>query len=44
MRYRNHGKQFKAMMTALVPNWREFDKQRQHVTENVGQGRQEMEG
>ena len=25
LRYRDHGKQFKAMMTALVPNWRELE-------------------
>jgi len=25
LRYRDHGKQFKAMMTALVPKWRELE-------------------
>ena len=25
LRYRSHGKIFKAMMTALVPNWRELE-------------------
>ncbi|GAA3449716.1 M48 metallopeptidase family protein [Dactylosporangium matsuzakiense] len=25
LRYRDHGRQFKAMMTALVPNWRELE-------------------
>lgn len=27
LRYRDHGKQFKAMMSALVPNWRELEQQ-----------------
>lgn len=25
LRYRGHGKQFKAVMTALVPNWRDLE-------------------
>jgi len=25
LRYRNHGKQFHAMMTAMVPRWRELE-------------------
>jgi predicted metal-dependent hydrolase len=29
LRYRDHGKQFKAMMSALVPNWRELEQQSQ---------------
>lgn len=33
LRYRDHGKQFKAMMTALVPNWRELEQVRTHSTE-----------
>lgn len=33
LRYRDHGKQFKAIMTALVPNWRQFEQQSQHATE-----------
>ncbi|MFK0147746.1 M48 family metallopeptidase [Streptomyces griseus] len=33
LRYRDHGKQFKAVMTALVPNWRELEQQSQHGTE-----------
>jgi predicted metal-dependent hydrolase len=33
LRYRDHGKQFKAMMTALVPNWRELEKASRHSTE-----------
>lgn len=40
---RDHGKQFKAMMTALVPNWRDLEQQSQHATESAGQGRPEME-
>lgn len=43
LKYRDHGKQFKAMMTALVPNWRELEQQSQHATESAGQGRREME-
>ncbi|ORA10962.1 M48 metallopeptidase family protein [Mycobacterium arosiense] len=35
LRYRDHGKQFKAMMTALVPNWRELEQQSQHTTDTV---------
>jgi len=27
LRYRTHGKRFKAMMSALVPNWRELESQ-----------------
>lgn len=33
LRYRDHGKQFKAMMTALVPNWRAFAQKSQQGTE-----------
>lgn len=33
LRYRDHGKQFKAMMTALVPNWRELDQSSRRSTE-----------
>jgi len=33
LRYRGHGKQFKAMMTALVPNWRELEQASRHSTE-----------
>ena len=25
LRYRDHGKLFKAMMSAMVPNWRELE-------------------
>ncbi|WP_327025191.1 M48 metallopeptidase family protein [Micromonospora sp. NBC_01739] len=32
-RYRDHGKQFKAMMTALVPNWRQLERESRHSTE-----------
>ncbi|QAY74235.1 M48 family peptidase [Agromyces protaetiae] len=30
LRYRDHGKQFKALMTALVPDWRDLEKQSRH--------------
>jgi predicted metal-dependent hydrolase len=43
LKYRGHGKQFKAMMTALVPNWRELERLSQHATESAGQGRRELE-
>jgi hypothetical protein len=33
LKYRDHGKQFKAMMTALVPNWRELEQISRHWTE-----------
>ena len=33
LKYRDHGKQFKAMMTALVPNWRELEQASTHSTE-----------
>jgi predicted metal-dependent hydrolase len=36
LRYRDHGRQFKAMMNALVPNWRELERRSQHATENAG--------
>ncbi len=35
LRYRDHGKQFKAMMTALVPNWRELEQRSRHATERA---------
>jgi predicted metal-dependent hydrolase len=35
LRYHDHGKQFKAMMTALLPNWRELERQSQHGTEKA---------
>ena len=33
LRYRGHGKQFKAVMTALVPQWRELEQRSRHRTE-----------
>lgn len=33
LRYRDHGKQFKAMVTALVPNWRDLEQTSRHSTE-----------
>ena len=34
LRYRGHGKQFKAMMTALMPNWQELDQSSRHPIES----------
>lgn len=36
LRYRDHGKQFRAMMGALVPNWRELERRSKHSTESAG--------
>lgn len=33
LRYRGHGKQFKALMTALVPDWRDLEKQSRHSSD-----------
>jgi predicted metal-dependent hydrolase len=33
LRYRTHGKRFQAMMSALVPTWRELEHQSTHSTE-----------
>ncbi|MEU8024213.1 M48 family metallopeptidase [Micromonospora haikouensis] len=33
LRYRTHGKRFQAMMTALVPAWRDLERQSTHSTE-----------
>lgn len=33
LKYRDHGKQFKAMMTALVPNWRDSELSSKHSIE-----------
>jgi predicted metal-dependent hydrolase len=30
LRYRTHGKRFKAVMTAMVPRWRELQEQSRH--------------
>ena len=35
LKYRDHGKRFKAMMTALVPNWRELERSSRHSTERA---------
>ena len=35
LKYRDHGKQFKAMMTALVPNWRKLERDSPHSTERL---------
>jgi predicted metal-dependent hydrolase len=32
LRYGTHGKRFHAMMSALVPNWRELERQSRHST------------
>ncbi|MCB2177852.1 MAG: M48 family metallopeptidase [Actinomycetales bacterium] len=34
LKYRDHGKQFKAMMTALVPTWRDLEQASTHSTEH----------
>jgi predicted metal-dependent hydrolase len=44
LRYRDHGKQFKAMMTALVPNWSELDRRSKHAPENATRAHRELEG
>lgn len=33
LKYRDHGRQFKAMMTALVPHWRDLERESRHSTE-----------
>lgn len=33
LRYRSHGKRFHAMMSVLVPNWRELKHRSRHSTE-----------
>jgi predicted metal-dependent hydrolase len=33
LKYRDHGKQFKAMIAAFLPNWRELERQSLHGTE-----------
>jgi predicted metal-dependent hydrolase len=33
LRYSNHGRRFKAMMTAMVPRWRELERNNRHSTE-----------
>ncbi|MGH3223510.1 MAG: M48 metallopeptidase family protein [Streptosporangiaceae bacterium] len=38
LRYRDHGKLFKAVMTAMVPNWRELENGSRHSTERRGIG------
>ncbi len=37
LKYRDHGKQFKAMMAALVPNWRELEQSSRHSTQRQGE-------
>jgi predicted metal-dependent hydrolase len=39
LRYRTHGKRFQAMMSALVPNWRQLEQESRHSTERRGMGR-----
>ncbi len=36
LRHRTHGKRFQAMMSALVPDWRELERQSQHSTARIG--------
>jgi predicted metal-dependent hydrolase len=33
LRYKTHGKRFQAMMSALVPRWRELERQSRHMTQ-----------
>ena len=42
LRYEAHAKRFQAMMSALVPNWRELERQGQPSTERAARG-QRME-
>lgn len=35
LRYRSHGRMFKAMMTAMVPGWRERDRTSRHTTKRL---------
>ena len=35
LRYKTHGKRFQTMMTALVPSWRELERQSTHSTERA---------
>lgn len=44
LRYRDHGKQFKAMMAALMPNWQELDRRSRHVTETAALAPRKSEG
>ena len=37
LRVPNHGKLFKALMTAHVPTWRSYDRQRRHETRVANQ-------
>jgi hypothetical protein len=39
LRYKTHGKRFQAMMSALVPEWRELERQSRHSTERRRTGR-----
>jgi predicted metal-dependent hydrolase len=41
LRYKTHGKRFQAMMSALVPDWRELERQSQHHTERSSYQRKE---
>ncbi|RIT48793.1 M48 family metallopeptidase [Mycobacteroides abscessus] len=38
LRYKTHGKRFQAMMSALVPNWRELERNSRHSTERQAGG------
>lgn len=44
LRYRTHGKRFQAMMSALVPDWRELERQSQDSTDQIGRPRRPREG
>jgi predicted metal-dependent hydrolase len=41
LRYRTHDKRFHGMMSALIPKWRELERQSRHSTESPGHGRRQ---
>jgi predicted metal-dependent hydrolase len=41
LRYPTHGNRFHAMMSALIPNWRELERQSRHSTERPDHGRRQ---
>lgn len=44
LRYRTHGKRFQAMMSALVPAWRELELQSTHTTRSAKRRPNRQEG
>jgi predicted metal-dependent hydrolase len=41
LRYRTHGKRFHAMISALIPSWRDLERQSRHSTESPGHGQRQ---